>query len=98
MRSTDIDLDPTDADLAGIGVRNRLRVESGLPLLAVEVERARLIATRERAAFEREWQVRRSEFVAQWVGNKDGWLTNMGRYAIVRQQVLRERKTPVENP
>ena len=99
MRSTDIDLDPPDADLVGISVRNRLRAESGLPLLSVEAERARLTSAREQAAFERDWQRRRSEFAMRWAGNGAGWVTNSARWAMARQQVREEMYKPtVENP
>ena len=74
--------------------RNRLRAESGLPLLDVQVETARLAAAREQAEFEEEWMRRRSEFAHKWVGNRDGWLTNMGRWSLARQQVRHETKKP----
>lgn len=73
-----------------IELRNRLRAEARLPLLDVGAENKRLAAVREQAAFEREWQRRRPEFAHQWVGNSDGWLTNMGRYSRARQQVRKE--------
>lgn len=79
--------------------RNHIRAANGLPLLSVEVEMARLTGAREQAAFEVEWQRRRSEFVSQWAGNGAGWLTNSARWASARQQVRREmmKKLPIEN-
>jgi hypothetical protein len=75
-----------------IELRNRLRAEARLPLLDVGAENKRLAAVREQVAFERKWQRRRPEFAHQWVGNSDGWLTNMGRWSLARQQIRRELK------
>jgi hypothetical protein len=76
-----------------IDQRNRLRAEAGLPLLDVAAESKRLSAVAEEAAFEKEWQRRRSEFAAQWATAHDGWLSRMARWAIARQQVRREMET-----
>ena len=73
--------------------RNRLRTESGLPLLNPKVESKRLNAVIEEAEFEREWQRRRLEFAYRWVGNRDGWVANMGRWALARQQVRRQMQS-----
>jgi hypothetical protein len=81
----------TDADLADIEYRNRLRAECGLPLLSVEAEVARIGKVSEQAEFEVEWEKRRPE-VAQWIGNADGWLTKMGRWSLARQRVHQEMR------
>jgi hypothetical protein len=83
----------TDTDLADIENRNRLRQEAALPLLSVETEMRRLQAVREQAEFEREWERRRPEFAHRWNGNRDGWITNMGRVALARRQVREEMRS-----
>ena|ERR1700681_4231069 len=74
----------TDANLAEIESRNRLRQDAGLPLLSVETEVRRLQTAHNQAEFEVEWEKRRPEF-ARWIGEGDGWLTRMGRYSLARQ-------------
>ena len=74
--------------------RNNLRAEAHLPLLDVAAEAERLARLRDEAAFEREWAKRRHEFEHRWQGNRDGWITNMGRESMARQQVRREMKKP----
>jgi hypothetical protein len=82
-------------DLIEIEKRNRLRAEAGLPLPSAETEMRRLQAARDQAALEREFERRRPEIRHQWIGNRDGWLTNMGRWSLARQQVREEmRKGP----
>ena len=81
---------PHTNDLIEIENRNRLRQEAGLPLLSVETEMRRLHAARDQAAFERQFERRRAEFCHQWIGNRDGWLTNMGRWSLARQRVCQE--------
>src|SRR5258708_4400438 len=72
MNENDIDRFRTRAiPISGAFDRNRLRSESGLPLLDVGVEAKRLGAIREQAEFELEWQRRRPEFAHQWVGNSN---------------------------
>ena len=73
--------------------RNRFRAEAGLPLLDVVAEAKRLSAVAEQAAFEQEWQRRRSEFAHQWVSAHDGWFSRMAKYASARQQVRRSMET-----
>lgn len=80
----------TDADLADITERNRIRQEAGLPLLRVSAELHRMEAAREEARFETEWTKRRPEFAAQWTGKRDSWITGMGRNSLARQTVRRE--------
>ena len=58
-----------------------------MPLLDIAVENERLAKVREEADFEREWAKRRPEFAHLWDGNGDGFITNMGRYALCRQRV-----------
>jgi hypothetical protein len=81
-----------DEDLIDIENRNSLRREAKLPLLNVLTELARLAAIRERAEFEREFERRRPDLCHQWICNKDGWLANMGRYSLARQQVRNEMR------
>jgi hypothetical protein len=80
----------TDAYLADIENRNRLRTECGLPMLSVDAELRRLQAARDQAAFEREFERRRPDFCDQWTGNRDGWFTNMGRWSVARQRIRQE--------
>ena len=81
---------PHTSDLIEIENRNRLRQEAGLPLLCFETEMRRLQAARDQAAFERQFERRRPEFCHQWMGNGDGWLTNMGRWSLARHRVRQE--------
>jgi hypothetical protein len=83
----------TDDALTYIENRNRLRQEANLPLLSVETEMRRLQEARDQDAFEREFERRRPAFCNQWIGNRDGWLTNMGRWSLARQQARREMKS-----
>jgi hypothetical protein len=77
--------------MTDIDQRTGLRAESGLPLLDALAESKRLAAVVKQAAFEQEWQNRRLEFAHQWVSSpRDGWLTNMARYAQARRAVRRE--------
>ena len=62
-------------------------------MLDVGAETKRLAAVLEEAKFENKWQRRRVEFAHQWVGNSDGWVTNMGRWSLARQQVRREMQS-----
>jgi hypothetical protein len=43
-----------------------------------------------RTDFEREFARRRPDLCHQWTGNRDGWMTNMGRWSRARQQVRGE--------
>lgn len=70
--------------------RNNLRAEADLPLLEIEAEAQKLAKAREEAAFELEWTRRRPEFAHLWEGNRDGWITGMGRYSLARQKVRRD--------
>ncbi len=79
-----------DDDLNSIEQRNRLRQEAGLPLLNVQAEGQRQKAARDQADFENYFRQRRPEFCHQWIGNGDGWLTNMGRWSLARQRVRQE--------
>lgn len=67
--------------------RNRVRAEAGLPLLDVEAEKERLAAAHEQQCFEREWERRRPSLCREWTSNRDGWMTNMGRWSRARRQV-----------
>ena len=73
-----------------INERNAIRAAAGLPLLDAPGEAARLAKARDHADFEREFARRRPELCHQWTGNRDGWMTNMGRWSRARQQVRRE--------
>jgi hypothetical protein len=70
--------------------RNALRAASGLPLLNREREAERARTALERVEFERRFSLERPRFAHEWTGNKDGWLTNMGRWLRARQQVRRD--------
>ena len=56
----------TDAYLADIENRNRLRTECGLPMLSVDAELRRLQAARDQAAFERELVEKVATNAARW--------------------------------
>lgn len=73
-----------------IDERNALRAASGLPLLDHEREAERAKTALKRVEFERRFSLERRRFAHEWTGNKDGWLTNMGRWSRARQQVRRE--------
>ena len=72
-----------------IAERNRLRAEAHLPLLEVAAESERLQRIKDKAAFETEWERRKPEF-AEWIAGGQGWIAQMGRWCISRQQVARE--------
>ncbi len=63
-----------------------------MPLLLVEAETTRLMAVKTDAEFELLWEQQRHRFEHLWTGNKDGWLSNMGRYVRARHQVRNEMK------
>ena len=73
-----------------IDERNTLRAASGLPLLDRELEAVRANRAQEQVEFERRFSLERPRFAHEWTGNKDGWLTNMGRWLRARQQVRRD--------
>ena len=70
-----------------VSERNALRAATELPLLDVLTEAGRLAKARDQADFEREFARRRPDLCHQWKGNRDGWMTNMGRWSRARQQV-----------
>jgi hypothetical protein len=80
----------SEEDHREVEARNATRAAAGLPLLDVQAETRRLEAVREQAAFEREWEKRRPELCHGWTGNRDGWLTNMGRWSLARHRVRQE--------
>ena len=73
-----------------INERNAIRAAAGLPLLHVRGEEMRLAKARDHADFEREFARRRPDLCHQWTGNRDGWMTNVGRWSRARQQVRGE--------
>jgi hypothetical protein len=73
-----------------IDERNALRAASSLPLLDREREAERANRALERVEFERRFSLERSRFAHEWTGNKDGWMTNMGRWLRAREQVVRD--------
>ena len=73
-----------------INERNAIRAAAGLPLLDAPGEAGRLAKAQDQADFEREFARRRPELCHQWTGNRDGWMTNMGRWSRARQQVRRD--------
>jgi hypothetical protein len=73
-----------------INERNAIRAAGGLPLLDAPGEAGRLAKAQDHADFEREFARRRPDLCHQWTGNRDGWMTNMGRWSRARQQVRRE--------
>lgn len=83
----------TDQALTQIANQNALRAKVGLPLLDVPAEAARLNAAREEAEFNRLFEQRRPTLCHQWTGNSDGWMTNMGRCSLARQQVRNELRS-----
>ena len=73
-----------------IDERNALRAASGLPLLDWEREAELAKSANDQVEFERRFSLERLRFAHEWTGNKDGWLTNMGRWLRARQQVRRD--------
>jgi len=73
-----------------IDERNALRAASGLPVLNHEREAVRANRALEQVEFERRFSLERARLAHEWTGNKDGWLTNMGRWGRARMQVRRE--------
>jgi hypothetical protein len=70
--------------------RNALRAASGLPLLNREREAERANSANDQVDFEMRFLLERPRLAHEWSGNKDGWLSNMGRWLRARQQVRRE--------
>ena len=70
--------------------RNALRAASGLPPLNREREAERAKSAIDQVEFERRFSLERPRFAREWSCNKDGWLSNMGRWLRARQQVRRE--------
>jgi hypothetical protein len=75
--------------------RNQLRAEVGLPLLDVEVERARLHAIRLDAAFEQFCRTNRVRFADRWTDVRQGWLSRAGLWAQARRQLRSEFETTI---
>jgi len=70
--------------------RNQLRMEVGLPLLDIEVERARLQGIELDAAFEQYYQAHRFRFADKWGDVRLGWLSRAGLWARARRQLRSE--------
>jgi hypothetical protein len=81
MSDPQIELDIAD--------RNALRASVGLPLLD-DREVARLMAARDRVAFDAVFAKQRIRFAHEWTNNNDGWLVNMGRISLARRKVREE--------
>ena len=73
-----------------IDERNVLRAASGLPLLNRVREAERAKRKNDQVEFERRFSLERHRFAHEWSGNKDGWLSNMGRWIRAKQLVRRE--------
>ena len=73
-----------------IDERNALRAASGLPLLDRQAEAERAKTAFEQVEFERRFVLERPRLAHEWTGNKDGWLTNMGRWYRAREQARQE--------
>ena len=73
-----------------IDERNALRAASGLPLLNREREAETAKSANDQVDFERRFSLERSRFAHEWSANRNGWLSNMGRWLRARQQVRRE--------
>ena len=73
-----------------IDERNALRAASGLPLLDRQAEAERAKTALEQVEFERRFVLERPRLAPEWTGNKDGWLTNMGRWYRAREQVRQQ--------
>jgi hypothetical protein len=82
----------SEEDHREVEARNATRAAAGLPLLDVPAEAARLAKARDQADFEREFARRRLELCHEWTGNRDGWMTNMGRWSRARQRVREEMR------
>ena len=63
-----------------IDERNALRAASGLPLLNGEREAGRAKGANDQVDFEMRFSRERPRFAHEWSGNRDGWLSNMGRW------------------
>lgn len=79
-----------NSDRAEIEARNRLRREAKLPLLSVTAEVQHLEFVRREAEFEAFFDQERHKYVHLWSGRNLGWLTGMGVWSRVRQQVRAE--------
>jgi hypothetical protein len=76
---------------SGIEQRNRLRAESGLPLLQADLEVRRRTGTNEKAEFEEYFQKHRHRYEDLWSPkNGRGWLTNSAILATVRRMLRDE--------
>jgi hypothetical protein len=70
--------------------RNRLRAQTGLPLLDVAAEAARLKKAEDNPKFEKYFHLRRDEFRHLWSDRSRGVLTNMGICNAVRRALREE--------
>jgi hypothetical protein len=78
--------------------RNRLRAEARLPLLDLPTEMARLKKIEDDAKFENYFQLRRDEVQHLWSDRSRGFLTNMGIYIAVRNELRQEMRQAHSSP